>query len=383
MTFWLLAAALALITAVSFLWPILRGTGVTLERADSAIAIFRDQLSEVDRDGARGLISPHEAKAARTEIQRRMIAADKARTTNVVKDGSGRGLLLVCAVLTPLAGAGLYTQLGAPGTPSLPFSERQAEQEDAQGLQDLTAQLRKRLEEDPDGGETRGWELLATTYMNMGRYAEASFSYSQIVDREEATSATWSQYAEALISSEQGVVTKPAEDAIARALELDPSNPAGTFYRAIGIDQAGQTLDARRLLLDRIAGDTAPQPWMETFLREANRMGGEFGMDPVGLPDFPDAPRGPSAEDVEAASEMSEEERMELVRSMVSGLAERLESEPANLQGWLQLARAHMVLGQRDDARGALESAKQLTDKLPENDARRQTVEQGLVELAN
>lgn len=383
MIFWALAVLLALVTAVAFLWPVLRGAGDTLDRADSAIAIFRDQLLEVDRDAARGLISPDEANAARTEIQRRMIAADKARGSSTASSGKGAGVLLICAVLTPIAGAGLYTQLGSPGTPSLPFAERGAEQEDAQNLNNLTAQLRKRLEEDPDGGEARGWQLLATTYMNMGRYADASFAYTNIVNRPEATSATWSQYAEALISAEQGVVTKPALDAIAKALELDPSNPAGTYYRAIGIDQAGQTLDARRLLLERIAAEVAEQPWMDTFLREVNRMGGEFGLDAVDLPDFPDTPRGPSAEDVEAAQQMSEEERMDFIRSMVAGLAERLQDEPGNLQGWLQLARAYMVLDQRDDARDALLNAKKLTDELPENDARRETVEAGLQELSN
>lgn len=382
MIFWLLAAALALFTVLALVWPILRRPTDALGRADSAIAIFRDQLSEVDRDAERGLISTEEAKAARTEIQRRMISADKARRGTGSPEGSGRGLLLICAILTPVAAAGLYTILGAPGTPSLPFAERQAEQQDAQNLNNLTAQLRARLEQEPDGGEARGWQLLATTYMNMGRYADARYAYSNIVDRPEANSATWSQYAEAIISAEKGVVTKPAEDAIAKSLELDPLNPAGTYYRAIGIDQAGQTLDARRLLLDRITAEPALQPWMGTFLREANRMGAEFGLDPVGLPDFPDAPRGPSAEDVEAASEMSEEERMDFIRSMVAGLAERLESEPGNLQGWMQLARAYMVLGQRDDAREALLSAKALTDGLPEGDLRRETVEQGLSELA-
>ena len=383
MMFWVLAAALALITALAFVWPILRGTGEALDRADSAIAIFRDQLAEVDRDAGRGLISDEEAGAARTEIQRRMIAADKARGAGTSSGGRGAGVLLVCAVLTPIAGAGLYTQLGAPGTPSLPFAERGAEQEDAQNLNNLTAQLRKRLEADPDGGEARGWQLLATTYMNMGRFADAAYAYTKIINDPQASSATWSQYAEALISSEQGVITKPAEDAIAKALELDPLNPAGTYYRALALDQAGQTLDGRRLILERVAAEGAEQPWMETFLREANRMGAEFGLDPVGLPDFPEAPRGPSAGDVEAASELSEEERMAFIRSMVSGLAERLEDEPGNLQGWLQLARAYMVLGQRGDARGALESAKLLTDKLPEGDARRQVVEDGLAELAN
>ncbi|PTX55539.1 cytochrome c-type biogenesis protein CcmH [Litoreibacter ponti] len=380
MIFWGLAAILALLTALAFVWPVLKGSTETLDRADSAIAIFRDQLAEVDRDAERGLISDQEAAAARTEIQRRMLAADRARSGKDARKG-GAGLLLLFAALTPVAGAALYTQLGAPGIASQPFAERQAERDEKQNLGALTAQLRTRLLDDPGGGETRGWELLASTYMNMGRFSDAVQAFARIVERDDATSATWSQYAEALISAENGIVTKPAEDATARALELDPDNPAGTYYRAVALDQAGQTLDARKLLLDRVARAETPQPWMPAFLQEANRMGANFALQPVTLGDFFEAPRGPSAEDVEAAQEMSPEEQQAFIRTMVDNLADRLEDEPGNLQGWLQLARAYMVLGERDNARGALESAKKLTDALPENDARRETVEQGLREL--
>ncbi|SHE64489.1 cytochrome c-type biogenesis protein CcmH [Litoreibacter ascidiaceicola] len=383
MIFWVSAAALALLTMLAFLWPLLRRNEGAMDRADGAIAIFRDQLGEVDRDAERGIISGLEAEAARTEIKRRMIAADKGRGPVDSGGLSGRKLLIACALLTPLAGAALYTQLGAPTVPSIPFAERAAELTEAQNLDKLTTQLRTKLESEPDGGETRGWELLATTYGNMGRYGDAAYAYSRIVERDGATSATWSQYAEALISAENGTVTKTAEEAIARSIALDPLNPAGTYYNAVAMGQAGQTEQARQSLLDRLALETAPAPWMPFYLREINRLGDLLGLEPATLPDFPDAPRGPSAADVDAASEMSAEDRQEFVRTMVGNLAERMKDEPDNLQGWLQLARAYGVLGEDDNARAAYESAKALTDKLPEDDPRRVTVEQGLAALGN
>jgi len=283
-------------------------------------------------------------------------------------------------------GAALYSQLGAPSIPSVPFAEREVELTEAQNLEKLTTQLRLKLESEPNGGETRGWELLATTYGNMGRFADAAGAYARIVNRDGATSATWSQYAEALISAENGTVTKPAQEAITRAIELDPMNPAGTFYNAVALEQSGQGLQARQSLLDRLALETAPAPWMPFYLREVNRLGAELGMESVSLPDFPDAPdapRGPSASDVEAAAEMSEEDRQELVRTMVRNLAERMKTEPDNLQGWLQLARAYGVLGDVDNARAAYDSAKKITDAFPDDDPRRLAVEQGLAALGN
>ncbi|RLJ58834.1 cytochrome c-type biogenesis protein CcmH [Litoreibacter meonggei] len=383
MIFWVSAAALALLTTLALLWPLLRRNEGAMDRADGAIAIFRDQLGEVDRDAERGIISGPEAEAARTEIKRRMIAADKGRGPVDSGGLSGRKLLISCALLTPLAGAALYTQLGAPTIPSIPFAERAAEQTEAQNLDKLTTQLRTKLESEPDGGETRGWELLASTYANMGRYGDAAYAYSRIVERDGATSATWSQYAEVLISAENGTVTKTAEEAIARSIALDPLNPAGTYYNAVAMGQAGQTEQARQSLLDRLALETTSAAWMPFYLREINRLGDLLGLEPATLPDFPDAPRGPSAADVDAASEMSAEDRQEFVRTMVGNLAERMKDEPDNLQGWLQLARAYGVLGEDDNARAAYESAKALTDKLPKDDPRRVTVEQGLAALGN
>ncbi|MFY0691043.1 MAG: c-type cytochrome biogenesis protein CcmI [Paracoccaceae bacterium] len=377
---------LALVAALFVVWPLLRRGGSAVERSDSALAIFADQLSELERDTERGLISGAEAKAARVEIERRMLAADKSRSAG---GGTARSespwVLLVAAALVPICAAGIYTMTGNPGVQSQPFAERAAEREDAQSLEKLTAQLRARLEQEPDGGEARGWELLATTYMNMGRYRDSAFAWSRLAIRPEANSAVFSQLAEALIAAENGIVTPQAQAAIDRAVELDPSNPGGTFYSAVALDQAGESGKARQMLLDRIAQETAAAPWMEIFLMEANRIGETLGLAPASLPDFPELPgvmRAPTQEEIEAASEMSGEDRMEFIRSMVSRLEERLEGRPDDLQGLLQLARARMVLGEEDKAREALERARVLTENLPEDNPQRQLVEEGLKQLS-
>lgn len=64
-------------------------------------------------------------------------------------------------------------------------------------------------------------------------------------------------------------------------------------------------------------------------------------------------PRGPSAEDMRAAERMTPEERQEMIRSMVEGLAERLEENPGDLAGWLRLGRAQAVLGELDKSADA------------------------------
>ncbi len=375
---WWLVALMALSVAVALLWPLGAGHRHVPGRDDKALAIYEDQLAELERDKERGLITDAEAQAAQVEINRRMLSIGS--DGEVVQAGTGKKEVFLAALFVPVAAFGLYLQIGAPDVPAVPFAERSAEQADAAQLQKLIGELRARLETDLEGGETRGWMLLASTLMGQNRPGDAAEIFGRMVERPDANSSTFSQYAEALITAERGVVTPLAGRIIARAIELVPSNPAATYYRAIELDQVGETAQARQSLLDRIEQEGQPAQWMPTFLNAANQMGDTLGLAPVELPAFT-APRGPSQEDVEAASAMSDEDRQAFIRTMVDGLEERLKDEPDDLDGWLQLARSLLVLGEDDRALKALKGAERLTADLPENDQRRRIVEDGLARL--
>ena len=67
---------------------------------------------------------------------------------------------------------------------------------------------------------------------------------------------------------------------------------------------------------------------------------------------------GPTAEDIAAASHLSDAERGEMVRGMVARLADRLKQDGSDVDGWLRLARAYLVLGERDKANAAVGEAR-------------------------
>ena len=73
---WLYAALMTLAVIAIILWPLLRPTRRSMDRADYDLAIYRDQLDEVERDLARGVIDAEQAEAARTEIKRRILGPD-------------------------------------------------------------------------------------------------------------------------------------------------------------------------------------------------------------------------------------------------------------------------------------------------------------------
>ena len=81
MTFWILTAALALATTAIFVRAALRGRDSGEPPAAYDLRVYRDQLKEIDRDAARGLIAAEEAERLRSEVSRRILAADTALTS--------------------------------------------------------------------------------------------------------------------------------------------------------------------------------------------------------------------------------------------------------------------------------------------------------------
>lgn len=368
---WIFLTVLALATAGGLIVSLRRDTE-TLNRKDGAVAILTDQLVEVTVDRNRGLITGEEATAAEIEIKRRLLAVARGERETAVNK-SGQWTIAVAALLVPLSAGILYLQIGSPFVESQPFASRGTEQDDAAEIVDLTVRLKARLELDAEGGPTEGWLLLGQTYMRMGRFGDAVDAFAQIAEREEADSSVLSRYAEALITAEGGIVTPQAERVIDSAMARDPANPAAAFYKAQALEQGGALVAARTLLLERLESADGFYPWMEVFVASVNRLSDQTGDAPTSLAAF--APmlggRGPSAADVTAAQDMSEEDRNAFIRSMVDGLAARLEEDPNDLDGWLRLIRAHTVLGDGDAAAEAQNRTRAVAEALPEDDPRR------------
>lgn len=381
-------AWMLLLTALSVgfvVFPLLRASKMPIAGLDSTPAVLLDQLDEVQRDLDRRVISNSEAAAAQQEIKRRILAAARRSTIGqIAEDTGGRGALVLAAFFVPLVAVSYYAFMGSPEISSLAYADRQAERAEQQKITELTDKLYARLTSEPNGGASEGWMLLGQTYYRMGKYSQAAAAFETVTLRDDATSATFSRLAEALVSSEQGIITPKAESAIDRAIELDPSNPAGAFYKAMAMAQKGEEAAAHALLLSQLDAAEGFAPWMEAFIAQANQIAQTLGHDPIALADY--APMagggaGPTAEDVAAAGNMSAEDRGDFIRSMVERLALRLESNPGDLDGWLRLANAYTVLGEKPNAVSAYEKASILLSDIAPDDPRYRVVEQALSEL--
>ncbi len=380
---WIIFSILGVI-AVGFLLMSLWPQKKAADRSELSRAIFEDQLVEIDRDVRRGVISDIEAAAARAEVSRNILKVSRMGTYRTVRrDSISRAGIVLAALLVPAVAFGYYAEFGSPDIISLSVADRAAERQERDEVVALASRLETELQAHPEGGPSEGWMLLGQTRMRLGDYERAADAYSIVADRDEADSAVFSMLAEALISQEQGVVTPRADVAIARARELNPMNPAGTFYAALSLEQSGQGGAAHDLLIERLDLADGYYPWMDTLIAQANRIGASIGRDPISVAQFaPIATQpGPTQDQVAAAQDMSEEDRAAFIASMVDRLATRLEDEPDDLDGWLRLANAYTVLGRQAEAVTAYETAVSLADALPDTDPRKAAAEQGLASL--
>lgn len=348
MLFWVIAAILTLGASLAVLLPLAGGSKNASAAGDHDLEVYRDQLAELDRDMARGLIQPMEAEEARAEIARRILRlsnAGQAGETATQPSRSTRLVATAAVLAVPLVSWGLYGHLGSPDLPSQPLSERLAKNPADSSVDELIARAEAHLAANPSDG--RGWDVLAPVYLRMQRYADAVTAYRNAIRLDGDSAARQAGLGEAIANAAGGIVSAEAQAAFEAALKLDPANPKAAFYLAMGMAQEGRIAEATAAWQKMLAALPQGSPWrgaVEQALAESAARNVASG-----------APaKGPSAEDIDAASSMSPQDRQAMISTMVAGLDEMLRQNPRDEEGWMQLVRSYVVLGKTDQARDAL-----------------------------
>jgi cytochrome c-type biogenesis protein CcmH len=382
LAFWLSAGVLTTAAVAVLLAALLRRPREESPRADYDLGIYRDQLAELDRDMDRGVLSVDQAAAARTEIERRMLLAAEAPAA-VEPAASRRGGIATAvglAVALPASALALYLTLGSPGTESQPFAGRElAPGEDPALSAALIEQISDRIAEDPH--DIEAWLLLARLHRATERYGEAAEAYRQVVSLSPGNPEAMSSLGEMLVAAADGEVTGEARQVFGQVLAADPGDPRALYYAGLALAQDGLTKDALAVWRGLLEGSPGDAPWVPLVSRQIEQAARDLGADAADLP--PVAPSAPSASDVEAAREMSEDERNAFVRSMVERLAARLEESPEDPEGWLRLARAYRVLGEGEKSAAALAEARTHLDALPADGPERQALEEAFQALSD
>ncbi|WP_117195434.1 c-type cytochrome biogenesis protein CcmI [Rhizobium terrae] len=355
MILWIVLALLTAAVAAVLVAPFARGGKSRYADRAGEVAVYRDQLKELERDSAQGLIDAQQAEYARAEIGRRLLAAAGAgsQAQDAVKT-QGHGLFTaVITIVPPAIGLCLYLMLGSPGLPDQPLEARLANPGNNVAL--LVAKAERHLAQNPNDGA--GWDLLAPIYFRSMRLGDAEMAYRNAIRILGPNPVRLAGLGETLVAENDGIVTENARLAFEEAAKLDPANPRSRFYVGLGHEQAGRAAEARAIF-ERIARESpADAPWMDLVNQHIAKNGGTVAAPPAsGTASAPNALGNPSREDMAAAENMSQGDRRAMIRGMVDSLAAKLKEDPNNLEGWLRLVRSYAVLGEKQKAAEALKS---------------------------
>ncbi len=376
--FALICAALSILAILAVIAPMWRARAPA-GPIDTDIDIYRDQLGEVERDLARGVLDDVEAERTRTEISRRLLNADA--TARAAASDAPRGLSRAAAVIVALgligAAGGLYWQVGAPGYGDIPRAERL--ENSAAWLQDRESQMDAEARNpetdgiataDPETAEIlqslrgvaferpddmQAFDYLARVEAGVGNYQRAARAQERKIALlgDAASEQDFVFLLDFLVLGTGGYVSPEAE-ALARQLQRDnPNSIPAVYYLGVLYAQAGrpdEAFDRWKRIIDNAEVDSLY--WTLTS-RQIEGVARNLGVD-YALP----SRRGPSDDDIAAAQDMAPEDREVMIEGMVAQLSDRLATEGGPPQDWARLISSLMVLGEEDTAREVLAEAE-------------------------
>jgi cytochrome c-type biogenesis protein CcmH len=290
-----LAVALVGLTSLAMallLVPLL----VRRQRAESRdaynLAVYRDQLAEIERDLARGVLTTEQADAARTEIGRRILALSPAAAAPAPSSMMPYAAATAAVLLLPFAAWALYAVLGSPAMPDQPYASRgtspapaaaeNAEQgaphvDMAQAVQQLTAHLK----DHPD--DLTGWVLLGRSDMSLGRYQDAADAYKHAVDLSGKRADILGDWGEALVLAASGTITPAAKEAFEAGLKDPELAPRSRYYLALAQMQQGDAKGAVQAWVDLEADSPADADWLPMVRKRIEQSSASLGVDPASL----------------------------------------------------------------------------------------------------
>jgi len=353
------------LAAVLAVWWPLAGRQKAV-RSGSDVAVYRDQLDEIDRDEAASLIGSAEAEAARVEVSRRLIAAAdsaKAASAAAAPDQAARYrwvTLAAAIVLLPLGAGIIYLSLGSPNLVPVSISAEAGGQQLPEGIEQTIAEVEKYLEANPGNG--RGWELLAPVYLRLGRFDDAVRARRNALQIFGPDATRLGDLGEAIVMAANGAVTPEAKSLFERANVADPEDVMAQYYLGLSAKQEGRRDEALKRWNALASGARQGAEWLPTVKNAIARID----------------EKGPAFVAPPAATAAAAPEHNGSVEAMVERLAERLKKDGSDVQGWVQLVRSYRVLGKPDKASAAVADAH---IALAGNQEALQRLDQGLGEL--
>ncbi|HWE47433.1 MAG TPA: c-type cytochrome biogenesis protein CcmI [Caulobacteraceae bacterium] len=353
LAFWIAAA---LLSAAAVMVVLARAGRAAPQAAEAPeVTVYRRHLDDLDAQRERGLLDDAGYDAARAEAARRLLAAKAAPEPPAAKSRDRRKdmtLVLGCAVVTVLAGVGVYLMVGSPGHPDQPYAKRLKAWDQIAGrdpgrlsqpeLAAVWKQIARRNPRDP-----QAWRLLGQAYSDANDPADAAEAFEKAVALDPNSAIAWAGLGDSLTALNDGEVTADAQQDFAQALKLDPSLPGPAYYLgevAIETGHKDEGLNAWRGVAARLPqGD----PRRAALQQQIAAVAGGGNVNAATVANAPPP------------------QQLDMIKGMVAGLAQRLAQHPDDPEGWARLVKSYGVLGDAKAQADALQKARKLFHDRP------------------
>jgi cytochrome c-type biogenesis protein CcmH len=345
-----------------------RGTGPMQYDEDLQDQIDQLMLARatLDEDHQTGQLSDSDFAATCLDIDRRLLGLSQQvaqASASSLKDQTLTRLAVGLAIILPVGAALIYAPLGRPDLRDNPLVDRAAEiasrsetiTATKENLVQNLARAQAATVATPD--EIESWLKLAEAAASVNDSATEIRALRMARQLTNDDPSVLSLLAEALSRAADGQVTVPARDLIDTVLATDPDEPRALFLSGLAAFQDGDYQAAVTRWQRLLSISTADAPWLPIVRANIAQAAEASG---IALPPG----NGPDADSIAAAADMTAKDRQAMILSMVESLRDRLDETPDDTEGWLRLARAYDVLGDRAAAFTALARA---TESAPDD----------------
>ena len=269
----------ALLVAVALLFivpPLLRRRARTGATSDAVnVAVYRDQLRELDADLRAGTLASDQYEKAHREIEARLLADVGKEETPTKSPRGSHAAAIALGLAVPVCALAIYLAVGnlgalAPDAGGDMARHGMSEQQ----FKALVARLAVRLKDNPEDAE--GWMMLGRSYAVLGRFGESAEAYAKAAARMPRDAQLLADYADALAMAQGRSLRGEPEKILARALAIDPLNVkarvlAGTaaFNRN---DYSGAIRHWERILVT-VPGESEMAQRVRASIAEARELG--------------------------------------------------------------------------------------------------------------
>ena len=328
-------------------------------------------LEAVDRDEAAGLIAPSEAELSRIRIAEDYGAyvAEENSSAQTAQPSSSRGTFAAIGSVLAMGMVAVttYAMAGSPGFRDHPLDWR-IEHDPMVQVAHNVDRMEAYLAANPE--DATAWAMVAPIYFEFQDWSKAAHAYLSAARYGDFTDLQKSQLlvmaTRAMLGETEGLFTEPSKIVAEAAARFNPQNIEARFLQADAIEQTSSTAEAIEEwqgFLEAFPDDTAG--FGELAAQRLDLLGEKASANDSAGPG-----KGPTQDQIDAAAGLSDEDQAIMIEGMVERLANRLEEEPSNLEGWEQLIRSYVVLGRTNDAQTALESARNSLQSNPDAERR-------------